>query len=140
MRGPIIKEHLTNATIGYNKPEEFYVKHDGRIMRVFVKGEISASIGSGGVTVTLLPVAHFSDSKPSVLWPQNSSPNSDYLVYPPNGSLTFTSGGSFSGCILTTEDGDFSEYFLQFVQNTKDGSTPAVELDVTNVYLVTESA
>ena len=53
MRGPIIKEHLTNATVAGGGSKEYYVKHDGRIMRVFVKGTVDAARASGAVTVTL---------------------------------------------------------------------------------------
>jgi len=138
MRGPIIKEHLTNATVAGAGSKEYYVKHDGRIMRVFVKGTVDGTRASGAVTVTLLPVAHFSDGKPVVTWPTNTAGNSDYLVYPPNGTLSVTATGAFSGCILTTGDGDFSEYLVQIANTTQNGS--GGNLDATGIYLVTESA
>ena len=137
MRGPIIKEYLTNATVaGGGATQTFRLKHDGRYARIFVKGTVDAGYASGALSVQLKPVAHFSDASSAVNWPLNTAGTSDYLVFPPNGLVSVTAGGAFSACIATAEDGDFGEYEIT-IRNTTENAA-ADPLDVTGVYLVSE--
>tara|TARA_R110000824_G_scaffold276621_1_gene465049 strand:- start:161 stop:754 length:594 start_codon:yes stop_codon:yes gene_type:complete len=136
---PIIKEHLTNATLGAGS-SSYDTAADGRQrVRMFIKGTVDATYASGALACYLVPKYHFSDSGSNVNWPNDSGGRPDYLVYPNAsglGALTISAAGDFSQAIFTSCSGQSSEYRVILDNATKNGG--GTVLDVTNVYLVTE--
>jgi len=136
---PIIKEHLTNATLGAGT-SSYDTTADGRQrVRVFIKGTVDAAYASGALVCYLVPKYHFSDSGSYVNWPNNAAGRPDYFVYPNVsglGAVTISAAGDFSQAIYTSCSGQSSEYRVILDNATKNGG--GTVLDVTNVYLVTE--
>lgn len=106
MRGPIIVEHATNASLAASLRLVYDVKTDGRVLHVFFK----YTAGGGGThSVKVEPLAHFSDGKALMSWPEDSASTTNYLVQPEQGTISGT--GSVTGkAIYVLNDGVSSEY------------------------------
>jgi len=114
MNGPIIKEHATNASMAVNSTNTYRVKADGRLLRAYFKFS-AASVGTIGHTISVKPVAHFSDGDVAMAaWPEDSaSPGTtDYLVQPEQGEITGT-GATVSAAVYVLNDGASSEYEIK---------------------------
>ena len=114
MRGPIIVEHATDASLDNTKSLTYDVKADGRLLRVFFK--YSAS-GGGSHTVTVQPLAHFSDGKVATAWPVDDQGTTNYIVQPDQGSFSGT-GNQAGKAIYVLSDGVSSEYRITITAST----------------------
>ena len=125
MRGPIIVEHATNASLASGESLTFDVKADGRVLHVFFKYTAG---GGGSHRVTVLPIAHFSTGKQVTAWPEDSGSTTNYLVQPEQGSFLAT--GTQSGkAIYVLNDGASSEYRITITASTGG---------LTNLFLLSE--
>ena len=118
--GPIIKELVTNETLATgtysatvsagsgSTDGKYFIKSDGRAMRVFCKHSTS---GSPSVTVNVYPVGHFSDAKTRMTWPKNSSGNTDTFLVKDDSEATS------SGKLVLMVNGNmtFSEYEVELI-------------------------
>ena len=126
MRGPIIVEHFTDKDITGGDSASFKVKADGRAMRVFVKYKQGTT---DDCVTTLKPVAHFSDQKLAVDFPEISSNNTDGIVSPDEGKVTTsTVADPQKFCIFVAATFGASEYEFNI----------APVGDITELYVVTE--
>lgn len=129
MRGPIIQEHVTNFGVAAGETSTYNIKSDGRVLRAFVKFQ-ATSTGTIGYTVSVKPVAHFSDEKVVVSWPVDSAGTTNYLIQPNGGSVTGTSSGTVTLPFYILDDGVSSEYQIAV---TADADTT-----ITRLYVLTE--
>ena len=125
MRGPIIVDHATNASLESGDSLTFDVKADGRVLRVFFKYTAG---GGGSHRVTVVPLAHFSDGKKAIAWPEDSNGTTNYLVQPEQGA--FLGSGSQTGkAIYVLSDGASSEYRITITASTGG---------ISDLYLISE--
>lgn len=127
MRGPIIKEHLTNSSAGGGGFRTFNVKSDGRALRVFVK---YTQTGTANVTTTVKPLAHFSDAKAAIDFPEISSGQTDGVVVPDQGSVVTNTAADHSFAIFVASTFSASEYVVKIV--------PTSPSSISGLYVVTE--
>ena len=118
--GPIIKELVTDETLATgtysatvsagsgSKNDKYFIKSDGRAMRVYCK---HATTGSPSVTVNVYPVGHFSDAKTRMTWPKNSSGNTDTFLV--KDDTEATSSGKL--VLMVNANMTFSEYEIELV-------------------------
>lgn len=112
MNGPIIKEHATNASMAVNSTNTYRVKADGRLLRAYFKFS-AASGGTIGHTISVKPVAHFSDADVAMAaWPEDSVSTTNYLIQPEQGEITGT-GATVSAAVYVLNDGASSEYEIK---------------------------
>ena len=114
MRGPIIVEHATDASLASTESLTYDVKADGRLLRVFFKYTAG---GGGSHRVTVQPLAHFSDGKVATAWPEDSASTTNYLVQPEQGSFLGT-GSQTGKAIYVLSDGASSEYRITITAST----------------------
>lgn len=130
MRGPIIEEHLTSSSAGGGGVRTFNVKSDGRALRVYVK---YTQTGTENVTTTVKPVAHFSDAKIAIDFPEISAGQTDGVVVPDQGTVVTNTAASHSFAIFVAETFSASEYeFTLATSGAGGGST------VSGLFVVTE--
>lgn len=129
MRGPIIQEHVTDGAIATaGSLPKFYVASEGRALRVYAQGTVT---GTGNVTLTVRPVAHFSGAKQSVAWPVISGTNTDGIVSPDGGDHTQSgSSGDKTFCVMVSGNFSASEYEI--------GMDCAASTRIASLYIVTE--
>ena len=139
MRGPIIQEHVTDGSIATaGSLPKFYVASEGRALRVYAQGAVT---GTGNVTLTVRPVAHFSgapsagsptlSAKQSVAWPVISGTNTDGIVSPDGGDHTQSgSSGNKTFCVMVSGNFSASEYEI--------GMDCGALTGISNLYIVTE--
>ena len=129
MRGPIIEEHVTNGTVvSAGAIDSIYVKSDGRALRVYAKALVT---GTAAVTLSVRPVAHFSDAKEAIDWPVISANNTDGIVAPDEGDHALSgSAGNKEFCVMVAKTWTASEYKIDFAT--------AAGASCTGVYVVTE--
>ena len=137
MQGPIIKEHVTNGSLG---PGEYAhttygrinVPSEGRRLRVYAKGSAS-STGTIGCVLYVLPTMHFSDidasAYPTGAYMSAPGTNTDFTVQPNLGVATGTAA-DIDLAVYYFEDGNNAAFEVLF-QTDADTS-------VTGLYIVTE--
>ena len=130
MRGPIIQEHFTSDSVGGGGYKSFNVKSDGRALRVYVK---YTQTGTANVVTTVKPVAHFSDAKVVVDFPEISSGQTDGIVAPDQGSVTTNTAASHSFAIFVASTFSASEYEVKIQTSSGGGGSAANSL-----YIITE--
>ena len=139
MQGPIIKEHVTNGSLGpgesaHTKYGRINVPSEGRLIRVYAKGSAS-STGTIGYFLTVVPTVHYSNidlstyPTGSYIPAVGSGGNTDFLVQPNYG----VAGG-------TAADIDLAVYYLESGKNAAFEVLFSTDADtsVTGLYIVTE--
>ena len=137
MQGPIIKEHVTNGSLGpgeyaHAKYGRINVPSEGRRLRVYVKGSAS-STGTIGYQLYVLPALHFSDIDASA-YPTGATSsvpvsNPDFTVRPALGVAT-GSAADIDLAVYYFEDGKSSAFDVVFQTD--------VDTSVTGLYILTE--
>lgn len=120
MRGPIIVEHATNASLNANPAAAenltFNVKADGRAIKAYFKFKIDSG-SSDNVTATVKPVAHFSNGKTVIDWPIITDTKG--VVFPTTGTVTnSTASTSYQFAIMVGTVFGVSEYEVKLSTDT----------------------
>lgn len=106
--GPIIKEIQTNITMAAGTSRSYNVKADGRAIRVFCK--YVGDSGSTVATLTVKPIAHYSDRATTHDWPVISTGQTDGIVSPDTGTAALTATGAQELEVFVSENFACSEY------------------------------